>query len=143
MLKKYFANVGIDIEIDLADKSTHGEIMDEKKTHEISLAGTTFRGMTMGEGYGSGYTDTRNYGWSMVSDPKYQSLVDDLGMTQDKDKRKDLAAEIQNYYAEEMPQFAVYSMNIIQPYNAHYAGWEYNPLHGILSYGTLFNLHKA
>lgn len=143
MLKKYFADVGIDIEIDLADKSTHGEIMDELKTHEISLAGTTFWGMTMGEGYGSGYTDTRNYGWSMVSDPKYQSLVDDLGMTQDKDKRKDLAAEIQNYYAEEMPQFTVYSMNIIQPYNAHYAGWEYNPLHGILSYGTLFNLHKA
>jgi hypothetical protein len=34
-------------------------------------------------------------------------------------------------------------MNIIQPYNAHYAGWEYNPLHGILSYGTLSNLHKA
>ena len=54
-----------------------------------------------------------------------------------------LAAEIQNYYAEEMPQFAVYSMNIIQPYNARYAGWEYNPLHGILDYGTLFNLHQA
>jgi peptide/nickel transport system substrate-binding protein len=143
MLKKYFTDVGIDIEIDLADKSTHGEIMDIKKTHEISLAGTTFWGMTMGEGYGSGYTDARNYGWSMVSDPKYQSLVDDLGTTKDKEKRKDLAAEIQNYYAEEMPQFTVYSMNIIQPYNARYAGWEYNPLHGILSYGTLFKLHKA
>lgn len=143
MLKKYFADVGIDIEIDLADKSTHGEIMDEKKTHEMALAGTTFWGMMMGEGYGSGYTDTRNYGWSMVSDPKYQSLVDDLGMTQDKDKRKDLAAEVQNYYAEEMPQFTVYSMNIIQPYNARLEGWEYNPLHGILDYGTLFNLHKA
>ncbi|HON36614.1 MAG TPA: ABC transporter substrate-binding protein [Methanothrix sp.] len=143
MLKKYFADVGIDIKIDLADKSTHGEIMDEKKTHEISLAGTTFWGMTMGEGYGTGYTDIRNYGWSMVSEPEYQSLVDDLGRTKDKDERRNLAAEIQNYYAEEMPQFTIYSMNIIQPYNARYAGWEYNPLHGVLSYGTLFNLHEA
>ncbi len=143
MLKKYFSDVGIAIEIDLADKSTHGEIMDEKKTHEMALAGTTFWGMMMGEAYGSGYTDIRYYGWSMVSDPDYQSLVDDLSRTQDKDERKVLAAEIQNYYAEEMPQFAVYSMNIIQPYNARYAGWEYNPLHGILDYGTLFNLHQA
>jgi peptide/nickel transport system substrate-binding protein len=79
----------------------------------------------------------------MVSDPEYQSLVDDLGKTQDTEERKELAAEIQSYYAEEMPQFAVYSMNIIQPYNARLEGWEYNPLHGILSYGTLFNLHRA
>ena len=143
MLEKYFAQAGVDIQIDLADKSTHGEILDEKKTHEMALAGTTFWGMMMGEGYGSGYTDTRYYGWSMVSDPRYQSLVDDLGRTQDTEERKELAAEIQSYYAEEMPQFAVYSMNIIQPYNARLEGWEYNPLHGILSYGTLFNLHRA
>jgi peptide/nickel transport system substrate-binding protein len=69
--------------------------------------------------------------------------VDELASTQDKEKRKELAAEIQEYYAEEMPQFAVYSLNIIQPYNSEYAGWEINPLHGILSYGTLFKLHKA
>lgn len=143
MLKKYLEGVGLDLQIDLADKSTHGEIMDEKKTHEMALAGTTFWGMMMGEGYGSGYTDTRYYGWSMVSDSKYQSIVDSLGSTQDKDKRRDLATQIQEYYAKEMPQFAVYSLNIIQPYNSRYAGWEYNPLHGILSYGTLFNLHKA
>jgi len=143
MLKKYFSLVGIDIEINLADKSTHGEIMDEKKTHEMALAGTTFWGMMMGEGYGTGYTDTRYYGWSMVSDKGYQSLVDDLGKTQDRGKRKELAADIQDYYAQEMPQFAAYSLDIIQPYNAAYVGWEYNPLHGILSYGTLFNLHKA
>lgn len=143
MLKKYFAAVGIDIKIDLADKSTHGEILDEKKTHEMALAGTTFWGMIMGEGYGSGYTDRRYYGWSMVDDPEYQSIVDGLGSTQDKRKREELAAQIQEYYADQMPQFTVYSMNIIQPYNANYAGWEYNPLHGILSYGTLNKLHKA
>lgn len=143
MLKKYFADVSIDLQIGLADKSTHGDIMDEKKTHEMALAGTTFWGMMMGEGYGSGYTDTRYYGWSMVDDPKYQSIVDELASTQDKEKRKELAAEIQEYYADEMPQFAVYSLNIIQPYNSEYTGWEVNPLHGILSYGTLFNLHKA
>ncbi|MDM7939275.1 MAG: ABC transporter substrate-binding protein [Methanothrix sp.] len=143
MLKKYFAAVGIDVKIDLADKSTHGEILDEKKTHEMALAGTTFWGMIMGEGYGSGYTDSRYYGWSMVDDPEYQSIVDSLSSTQDKGKREELAAKIQEYYAEQMPQFAVYSLNIIQPYNANYAGWEYNPLHGILSYGTLFKLHEA
>jgi peptide/nickel transport system substrate-binding protein len=143
MLKKYFNAVGIDLQIDLADKSTHGEIMDGKKTHEMALAGTTFWGMMMGEGYGSGYTDTRYYGWSMVDDPEYQSIVDQLASTQDKGERAELAADIQEYYAEEMPQFAIYSLNIIQPYNARYEGWEINPLHGILSYGTLFNLHQA
>jgi peptide/nickel transport system substrate-binding protein len=143
MLKKYFADVGIDVKLDMADKSTHGDILDAQKTHEMALAGTTFWGMIMGEGYGSGYVDTRYYGWSMVDDSRYQSLVDELGSSQDKEKRKELASEIQNYYAEDMPQFTIYSMNIIQPYNARYAGWEINPLHGIMSYGTLFNLHKA
>ena len=79
----------------------------------------------------------------MVDDPEYQSIVDRLASTQDKDERAELAADIQNYYAEEMPQFTIYSLNIIQPYNARYEGWEINPLHGILSYGTLFNLHQA
>ncbi len=143
MVEKYFKDVGVGIKIKTVDTNTFGNTMDVEKTFDMAISGTTVWGMIMGAGYGSGYIDTRYYGWSMVSDPEYQSIVDQLKLTQDKDKRKALAVDIQNYYAEEMPQIALYSMDVIQPVNTKYEGWEYNVVYGLMNYDTLFNLHKA
>ncbi len=143
MLEKYFEDVGIGIKIKTVDTNTFGNTMDIEKTFDMALSGTTVWGMIMGAGYGSGYIDTRYYGWSMVDDPKYQSIVDRLKLTQDKDERKELAAEIQEYYSEELPQIALYSMDVIQPINTKYEGWEYNVVYGLMNYDTLFNLHEA
>lgn len=143
MMAKYFKDVGIDLQIKPVDKNTFGNTMDVEKTFDMALSGTTVWGMNMGVGYGSGYIDTRYYGWSMVSDPEYQKIVDELKVTGDKERRKELAEEIQNYYADELPQIALYSMNVIQPYNTKYDGWEYNVYYGLMNYGTFFNLHEA
>jgi peptide/nickel transport system substrate-binding protein len=143
MVKKYFSNVGINAMIRPVDKNTFGDTMDVRKTFDMALSGTTVWGMNMGVGYGAGYIDTRYYGWSMVSDSKYQSIVDQLKLTQDTDKREDLAAEIQDYYAEELPQIALYSMDVIVPINTDYEGWEYNVFYGLMNYDTFFNLNKA
>jgi peptide/nickel transport system substrate-binding protein len=143
MLKKYLNAVGIDVQLKVMDRTSFGNSMDVDKTHEMALTRTTYWGMQMGAGYGSGYIDIRVYGWSMVNDSKFQSIVDQLKTTIDKDKRKALAGQLQDYYADEMPAIAVYNMDIIQPYNKNYEGWVYNPYNGILGYDTLFNLHKV
>jgi peptide/nickel transport system substrate-binding protein len=143
MLKKYLNAVGIDVQLKIMDRTSFGNSMDFDKTHEMALARTTYWGMQMGAGYGSGYIDQRIYGWSMVNDSKFQTTVDQLTSTIDRDKRKDLAGQLQDYYADEMPAIAVYNMDIIQPYNKNYVGWVYNPCSGILNYDTLFGLHKA
>lgn len=143
MLKKYFNAVGLDLQVRLVDQSTLGDTLDVTKQYQMALTRTTYWGMMMGEGYGSGYVDTRYYGWTLTNDSGYQSIVDGLGMTIDGEKRKTLAGEIQDYYAEEMPAIAVYSMDVIQPYSKKYTGYGYTPLHGILCYDTLFNLKNA
>ncbi|WP_048065417.1 ABC transporter substrate-binding protein [Methanosarcina acetivorans] len=143
MLKKYLNAVGIDVQLKVMDRTSFSNSLDFDKTHEMALTRTTYWGMQMCAGYGSGYIDQRFYGWSMVNDSKFQTIVDQLTSTIDKDKRKALAGQIQDYYADEMPAIAVYNMDIIQPYNKNYAGWVYNPYNGVLNYDTLFSLHKV
>ncbi|MDI9394196.1 MAG: ABC transporter substrate-binding protein [Euryarchaeota archaeon] len=143
MLKKYMNAVGIDVQLKIMDRSSFGDILDFEKTHEMALARTTYAGMQTGSGYGSSYIDQRIYGWSMVNDSKFQTIVDQLMTTIDSEKRRDLAGQLQDYYADEMPAITVYNMDIIQPYNKNYVGWVYNPSSGILNYDTLFGLHKA
>jgi peptide/nickel transport system substrate-binding protein len=143
MLKKYLNAVGIDVQLKVLDRTSFGNLMDVDHTHEMALTRTTYWGMQMGAGYGSGYIDKQVYGWSGVNDSKFRSIVDTLKSTIDKDQRKALAGQLQDYYADEMPAIAVYNMDIIQPYNKEYAGWVYNPYNGLLCYDTLFNLHEA
>ncbi|WP_048065413.1 ABC transporter substrate-binding protein [Methanosarcina acetivorans] len=143
IIKKYFASVGMNVELRPLDSSTFWDTMDVRKTFDMGLAGTTFWGMNMGAGYGSGYVATRYYGWSMVNDSRYDAILDGLLQMQDRDKKKVLAADIQEYYAEEMPQIALYSMNLIQPYNKKYEGWTYNVYYGVICPDTFYNLHKA
>ena len=143
MLKTYLIDAGVDVAIKLMDSSTFSSTMDIDKTFDMAVSGTTPWGMTMGSGYGSGYVSTQYYGWSMVSAPAYDALVNDLRTTMDPNLRRELAAKIQYYYAEQMPQIPIYIMDIIQPHTSKYKGWVYSAYHGIMCPETFYHLRTA
>ena len=143
MLKTYLAQAGVGIAVKLVDSGTFSTTMDIDKTFDMAISGTTPWGMTMGSRYGTGYVSTQYYGWSMVSAPAYDALVSDLRTTMDLDLRGELAAKIQHYYAEEMPQIPIYIMDIIQPHTTKYQGWVYSVYHGIMCPETFYHLRSA
>ncbi|WP_048189272.1 ABC transporter substrate-binding protein [Methanocella conradii] len=143
VVKKYLNAVGIDVRIKLVDKATFQKIANTEKTHDMLISSTTPWGMMTWCGYGSCYFDSRNIGYTMTKDPVYTSIVDRIFNTTDVAAQKQLAYEMQDYYASEMPAIAFYTSNVIQPYNKKYEGWTYDPMYGIMSYGTFFNLHEA
>lgn len=143
MVKKYLADVGVGVSLRLVDSGSFGSIMDVDKTFDLALSGTTLWGMNMGAAYGSGYVDTRTYGWSMVSAPEYQALVDALKTTMNPDRRRELAARIQRYYADEMTQVPLYTLDVIQPHTRKYEGWTHSVYTGVLCPETLYALRPA
>lgn len=143
MIQKYLKAVGIDARIKLVDLSTARTILDTTKTYDLAISRTTPWGMMTWASYGTCYFDVRNIGYSMTKDPKYLALVDRMFNASDDATKKQLAYEIQDYYASEMPAIPLYWCDLIQPYNKKYKGWVVDPMYGILSYGTFFNLHEA
>jgi len=143
MLEKYLADAGVKVTVKLANASTFSTIIDVDRSFDIFVHGTTPWGMNMGAGYGSGYVATLYYGWSMVSAPDYEALIDELKTTRDKEGRRALAKRIQRYYADEMTQIPLYNLEIIQPHTRKYEGWVYSTYCGVLCPETFYNLHPA
>jgi peptide/nickel transport system substrate-binding protein len=64
-------------------------------------------------------------------------------ITMDQERRKELAARLQHYYADEMTQIPLYNMDTIQPYSAKYEGWTHCAYRGIMCPETFYNLRRA
>jgi len=142
MLKKYLGDAGLDVEIKVTDSSGFWDIVDAKE-HDMFISRTTPWGMMMEAGYATGYMDTRSNGWPMLDDPTFTELVDDLLASYSEDDTANLAATVQQYYAKELPAISLYWNDYVQPYNKKYEGYSANPIYGILSYETLYDLHPA
>lgn len=145
VLTKYFTDAGIDVRDNVMDSTSYDTATFDAAAPcpDMFLYGTTYFGMQAWGEYGSSYMDSRMYYWANITDPKYEAIVDGLLSTSDKDQRTKLAADIQNYYAEENPSLALYWNNLVQPYNKKYEGYVAGPMFGILSYETFYNLHPA
>lgn len=139
MLKKYFNTVGIDIKFKWIDLSTFDALTGA--TEEMILSSTSYFGISMGAGYGTGLIGTGEYAWCMLNETKYNSLADQLSMVGDEDTRLKLGGELQKYYAYNLPMITVYSMDLIQPYNKRYTGWVVGS--SVLNYHTLMELKTA
>ncbi|MDD2753995.1 MAG: ABC transporter substrate-binding protein [Methanothrix sp.] len=142
MLKKYLSAVGLDAQLKVTDSSGFWDEVDAKE-HEMFICRTTPWGMMMEAGYATGYMDTRSNGWPMVNDPAFTKLVDDLLACASTEETAQLAGSVQEYYAKELPAIALYWNDYVQPYNKKYDGYVVNPIHGILSYETFYELHTA
>lgn len=142
-VRNYLNAVGINAKLKVTDKGTVSSTLRQSKSYEMVIARTTNFGMMAYAGYGSLYVDARNIGYAMVDDPGFQATVDELLNTSDPQRRSQLAAELQAYYAEQHPVIPLYWCDYIQPYDAKYEGWSVDPIFGILSHRTFENLHVA
>jgi peptide/nickel transport system substrate-binding protein len=143
LVKGYLEKVGIRVTLKLVDITLFRTISDEQKSHMMMLSRTTPWGMLMWGGYGTGYFDSRNIGWSVVDDPRFHQIVDRMVASIDQGAYRDTAGELQKYYAENLPAIPLYWDTLIQPYSGKWTGWKKDPMYGVLNEETWFNLKKV
>ncbi len=132
LLQEYFQTVGIRTRLKPVDAAVFRSLSDQDRSHMALLARTTPWGMMMWAGCGSGYMDARYIGWSSSDDPVFTNLVDRMNGTLDPENYRKAAAELQHYYARELPAIALYWNVLIQPYPARLRGWKVSPMYGLL-----------
>jgi peptide/nickel transport system substrate-binding protein len=140
LVKRDLESVGIKIDLTPADSPTFRQIVDVERGHEAFISRTTTWGMMMWAGYGTGYIDARNIGWSNVDDPEFQEVVDQMLRTTDEGNMRELVHRLQDIYAEKLYIIPLYWGEIIQPYRSEIEGLSYDPMYGILSKDTWFNV---
>jgi peptide/nickel transport system substrate-binding protein len=141
-LKTYFNAVGLNVNTRLLDSTVLSDTLT-KRSHDMAITNPSNYGMMMWAGYGTGFCDNRSNGNSVVTDPKFLSMVDRLLNSTDTAQQLQIASELQAYYASNYPAFALYLSPIIEPYNEKYEGFVATPVHGVLSIETLYGLHYA
>lgn len=143
LLKRYFEAVGIKVNIKPVDGTLFRTISDQEKSHICFISRTTPWGMMMWGGYGTGYFDARNIGWAVIEDPAFQSIVDKMNLALNNDEYMAAAADLQRYYAEQLPAIPLYWNSLIQPYNNKFEGWRVSPMYGFLYEDTWFSLKQV
>jgi peptide/nickel transport system substrate-binding protein len=145
MLKQYLNAVGIDVQIDNEDGGSFWDDVDGGD-YQIFIYRTTAWGMIMASGYGTGYLDAVSEGgnaWTNLNDSEFDELTDELLTTVDAEDIKELAMEVQEFFADELPVFDLYWSEYVQPYNNKYDGYVASPMSGIMCYETFFGLYET
>lgn len=143
LVKGYLNSVGIDAKIKIVDPSTLVTAFVETKDYDMAISRTTAWGMLDWAGYGTCYFDDRNIGWSGYSNASFENIVDSYMAAPSVQQQLNIGAQIQHYYAANMPAIALYWGSLVQPYNSKYTGYGVDPMWGIMSYSTFFHLHQA
>jgi peptide/nickel transport system substrate-binding protein len=148
-IASYFNEVGIDVEYRFVDKAGFLQTIysaktpPEEKDYDFVIYGATYAGLVNGEGYGTFYIGADNFcGWANYDDPDYMEFEEKLVTTLDEAARKEIVHDLMDHISMEKPVITLYQMDIIQPHNSKYSGFEYDPFWGILSQGTVKNLKQ-
>jgi len=142
LLKKHLGKVGIRLAIKQVDSNLFRQISDQDRSHQILLSRATQWGMMMWAGFGSGYFDARNIGWSNFAEPRFQQTVDRMNRAIDPSVYLAAAGDLQQLYAADLPGIALYWNTLLQPCRKNLSGWKINPMYGFLWEETWFNLKK-
>jgi peptide/nickel transport system substrate-binding protein len=140
LLQEYFRTIGVKLSLKTVDMALFRTISDHDRSHMALLTRTTPWGMMMWAGCGSGYFDRRNIGWSLSDDPDFTFLVDRMNRVLDREQYRQAAAELQRYYARELPAIPLYWDVLIQPCSARIEGWKVSPMYGILWEESWFSI---
>ncbi|MGB9927327.1 MAG: ABC transporter substrate-binding protein [Methanosarcina sp.] len=140
LLQEYFREVGIGTEIENVDKNTYGDRKDNSK-YELVFSRTTPWGMLMHSGLGTGYFDSRRYGY--IEDQTFTGLCDQILNTTDPETLRTCSYSVQDYYAEQLPVIPIYWKKVVTPYNKRFEGWHYNDMEGIYTLETFLDLHEV
>ena len=143
LLKKYFNNVGIDIKFAYQDGPTFWDLVETKEDFDMCLAGAGTWLLTDYAGYWTGAFDDRSWGWAVLTDPEYTAMVDKLVMTNDQEGTAKILADMQQYYAKNLPALPLYTSKKIQPYSDKFEGWKYHYIWGIFNLETMNSINKT
>ncbi len=142
LIKDYLSSVGIEVIFRIVDDNTWTSLKDQYD-YDLVVSRTSPWGMFMYANWATGYFDSRRTGEGVlhnVEDPEFLGLCDAILSTTDEAKLAHLAAEVQNYYAENLPAIALYWSRIVTPYQKKFSGWTPNPLYGIYNIKNFLNL---
>jgi peptide/nickel transport system substrate-binding protein len=145
LLKDYLKAVGIETVLKSVESNTWFSLKDQYQ-YDLTVTRTTPWGMLMHAGWGTGYLDSRRTGQGVlhnVSDPEFLELCDQILATTDSAKLKQFGADVQAYYAEQLPVIPLYWNTVVTPYNKQFKGWVPDPLYGIYNVDNFINLEKA
>lgn len=142
LIKDYLQRVGIEAFLKNVDDNTWTSLKD-KYEYDLVISRTSPWGMFMHANWATGYFDSRRTGEGVlhnIENPEFLRLCDAILSTTDKARLDELAVEVQNYYAENLPAIALYWSRIVTPYQKKFTGWSPNPLYGIYNINNFLNL---
>ena len=144
LMGDYLSQIGIKSTLRSADLNSWVAAKDAYE-YDITVTRTTPWGMLMHANWGTGYFDSRRTGRGVLhilNDPEFLSLCDSVLATSDTEKLSRLGADVQQYYAEQLPGIVLYWNEIVTPFNKAYTGWKPDPLYGIYNVDTFTNIRK-
>jgi peptide/nickel transport system substrate-binding protein len=145
LIKSYCKDIGIDLTIKTVDMTSWVSEKDAYN-YDLTITRTTPWGMLMHANFGTGYFDARRTGQGVLhnlDDKVFLSLCDQLLATVDEGKVRTLGAELQRYYARELPGIALYWSTIVIPHRKDIFGFISSPLFGIYTVESMVNVKKA
>ena len=80
-------------------------------------------------------------GMANVNDSAFQELADKMG-TSNSDEYADLVADVQRYYAENVPAIPMYWDQFIQAYNSDFHDFTVDGTFGLLNMDTWYSITK-
>ena len=135
--------VGIDVQVKIVTSGFAAE--KKKREYDMVLSGTSQAGTFAWESYYTAVTDGNgSLGDAQVFDPEFQALIVKLRNAATDEEMAEAAADVQNYYADNLPSLVLWWSQIIQPYNQKYTGFGFDLGFGtIMCYDTFFNLRST
>jgi peptide/nickel transport system substrate-binding protein len=141
----YLKDLGIECDEKSVDSSTWIKQKDAYG-YDLTITRSTPWGMLMHANWGTGYFDSRRTGAGVLhvlDDPAFQKLCDDIMASTSDPQLEDYAAEVQDYYAENLPGIALYWNKVETPYNKAFDGWYSDPLYGIFNVDNFLSVEKT
>lgn len=145
LIQDYLHSAGLKLTIKSVDTSTWISLKDRYR-YDLTIARTTPWGMTMHAGWATGYFDSRRTGEGVlhnIDDPEFLKLCDDLLSTRNKEKLRDFAFQLQDYYNNQLPAIPLYWNVFVTPFHTKFQGWQVNPLYGIFNIDNFLNIEPA
>lgn len=144
LLQTNLAEIGIEITLDVQEVAAFRELTEQQRSQQAVITGLTAFGMAKNQGLAALYLWGENpMSYGQVYDEAYKALLDKADAAASMDEYKRAAAEIQEYYAENLPAVALFWDAHVQAYNSRFSGFSADGTFGILNVQTWMDLAEA
>ncbi len=141
LLKNNLAEVGIDVTLDVQEVANFRTKTEQERSQTAVITGLTPFGMAKAQGMASLYIWGENsMGYGQVYDESYKALLDTASAASTIEDYKAAAAELQTYYAENLPAIALFWDSHVQAFSNKLSGFEVDGTFGILNVRSWYSI---